>query len=708
MTLTQTAWDDWRAAVKADVDLREVIGRTVKLQGRDPAKGCCPFHEERTPSFAVYKDHYHCYGSCQERGDLFDWLEKHEGLDRRAAEVEAERISAIARPNGLAARPATRAQDGLGASTARAEGKDTREAIRGGVSSVPEVERPAPTWIEDLADQAHAALLTPRSDEARQALAYLRSRGLEDLLGVVRFGVVDHTVRVPAMGREIERYRHRLLIPFLEGERAVWLKARYLGSSDDVKAAGAAKYYGPRGAIPAPFNSGGIHHANEAGFLVVTEGELDAASLLATFGPEYPVVGLPGGRLHQEWAERIAQTGAKVYLLTDADGAGEKHRADARKALEGQGVKVYDATLPGHKDVNEALVALGADALADLVDATLQGAGASRVSDATYIGLDFLLEADARFNRPHRSHSTGMRALDLALGGGYTEGLQILGGITGGGKTSLALSIALHNALEGRTVIYATYEQSRYELWARIAAKLTGIPQKAIKRGFYESYGETIPVSQALRKSQGWQQVESAARHLKIVEGGDALSRTAGDWTVEVLSRTARDVKDETGVPPLVIVDYLQRVPLPAGEKTREIRERVSYVAGALQVNVARAVGCPVLALSSLGRSAYGVAQTATLEDKLKGFKEAGELEYTAYTALLLYGVPREFNAALKVPAKTLTTPHPPVPMALELVKNREGERTRLVAFWKPGSDTWEHVGTWPDDGQPARDEVKQ
>ena len=44
-------------------------------------------------------------------------------------------------------------------------------------------------------------------------------------------------------------------------------------------------------------------------------------------------------------------------------------------------------------------------------------------------------------------------------------------------------------------------------------------------------------------------------------------------------------------------------------------------------------LGCLVLALSSVGRSSYRLGQT-DLEGRLAAFKEAGELEYTAYTAL--------------------------------------------------------------------------
>src|ERR1700710_3281910 len=57
-----------------------VIGRTVKLarSGRE-RKGCCPFHGEKTPSFYVYDDHYHCFG-CGVHGDAITFVMQSLGI----------------------------------------------------------------------------------------------------------------------------------------------------------------------------------------------------------------------------------------------------------------------------------------------------------------------------------------------------------------------------------------------------------------------------------------------------------------------------------------------------------------------------------------------------------------------------------------------------------------------------------------------------
>lgn len=60
--------------LKDAVSIASVIGRSIELK-RDGKllKALCPFHAERTPSFYVYGDHFHCFG-CGAHGDVFAWL----------------------------------------------------------------------------------------------------------------------------------------------------------------------------------------------------------------------------------------------------------------------------------------------------------------------------------------------------------------------------------------------------------------------------------------------------------------------------------------------------------------------------------------------------------------------------------------------------------------------------------------------------------
>ena len=66
------------------VDLEKVVSGYVGEMKRKGHRSwaCCPFHQEKTPSFCVdtAKNLWHCYGSCQEGGTVIKFIEKIENL----------------------------------------------------------------------------------------------------------------------------------------------------------------------------------------------------------------------------------------------------------------------------------------------------------------------------------------------------------------------------------------------------------------------------------------------------------------------------------------------------------------------------------------------------------------------------------------------------------------------------------------------------
>lgn len=62
------------------VPLEKLIGETVSLKKRgSQLSGCCPFHEEKTPSFYIYSDNYHCFG-CGAHGDAISFVREKLGM----------------------------------------------------------------------------------------------------------------------------------------------------------------------------------------------------------------------------------------------------------------------------------------------------------------------------------------------------------------------------------------------------------------------------------------------------------------------------------------------------------------------------------------------------------------------------------------------------------------------------------------------------
>jgi DNA primase len=72
----------WLDELRARITLSSVVQRTTRLTkaGRE-FKACCPFHNEKSPSFYVNdeKGFYHCFG-CGVHGDAIRWMTDQRGL----------------------------------------------------------------------------------------------------------------------------------------------------------------------------------------------------------------------------------------------------------------------------------------------------------------------------------------------------------------------------------------------------------------------------------------------------------------------------------------------------------------------------------------------------------------------------------------------------------------------------------------------------
>lgn len=68
------------------VRLIESAGVKLARRGKGELLGCCPFHEDGTPSLSVSvgKNLFHCFG-CQASGGVIDWVMKREGVSFRHA-----------------------------------------------------------------------------------------------------------------------------------------------------------------------------------------------------------------------------------------------------------------------------------------------------------------------------------------------------------------------------------------------------------------------------------------------------------------------------------------------------------------------------------------------------------------------------------------------------------------------------------------------
>ena len=142
--------------LRARTPLQAVVGRQVRLarSGKN-WKGCCPFHGEKSPSFYVYDDHFHCFG-CGAHGDAISFVMQSQG------------------------RGFPEAVEQLAAEAGMEVPKPTPEAA--------EIERRRHDLHSALQAAAAAYQRRLRLPEGRVALDYLRGRGLTDAT-IEKFGL---------------------------------------------------------------------------------------------------------------------------------------------------------------------------------------------------------------------------------------------------------------------------------------------------------------------------------------------------------------------------------------------------------------------------------------------------------------------------------------------------------------------------------------
>ncbi|HEX8058755.1 MAG TPA: CHC2 zinc finger domain-containing protein, partial [Novosphingobium sp.] len=114
----------WLDELRSRITLSSVIQRTTRLTkaGRE-FKACCPFHNEKSPSFYVNdeKGFYHCFG-CGVHGDAIRWMTDQRGLGFMDAvkELAAEAGLDVPAPDPRAAQAAVQ-RDSLHDVTAAAQ-----------------------------------------------------------------------------------------------------------------------------------------------------------------------------------------------------------------------------------------------------------------------------------------------------------------------------------------------------------------------------------------------------------------------------------------------------------------------------------------------------------------------------------------------------------------------------------------------------------
>lgn len=343
----------------ARADVVEVIGRRVQLKkaGRE-FKACCPFHDEKTPSFTVSptKGFYHCFG-CGAHGTAVGFLMDYDHMSFVEAIESLANTMGVAVPRDESDKPARR-YDELFELTAKVEqhwqvclrkhpaavdylkerGVDGATARRFGIGYAPD------GWSG----------LIDKYGKSQEAIARLLAAGL-----IIR----------KDDGRNYDRFRDRIMFPIRD------TRGRTIGFGGRAMGDGEPKYLNSPETVL--FHKGrelyGLYEARQAlrhiERLVVVEGYMDTVAL-ARHGIDFSVATL-GTATTVEHLNRLFRLTDYVDFCFDGDRAG---KAAAWRALETalphirEGRQIRFIFLPEGEDPDSFVNAQGSDAFIELLN----------------------------------------------------------------------------------------------------------------------------------------------------------------------------------------------------------------------------------------------------------------------------------------------------------------------------------------------------
>ncbi len=354
---------DFLRELKEKNDITEVIGSYIKLERRGYQYwACCPFHHEKTPSFAVNaaERYYHCFG-CGASGDVITFVKNYENCDfMQAVHILADRV-----------KMEVPAFDDRSAEEA-AEKKKKRDRLH--------------ALMKDAARFYLNNLYSGRADEY---LSYLEKRKISTSTAK-KFGLGasldfqslpshllaqgytrEECVESGACGRTEEgrifdSLGGRLIFPVInQFDDVIAFGGRVMKPTDH------AKYKNTR--ETEIFNkSRNLYNINllkkekRAGglpYIVMLEGYFDVVSLYQAGFRN--VVASMGTSLTKEQVRLCKRYADTVLISYDGDAAGQSANLRGLKLLEDEGVKIRVVPLPDGLDPDDVITKQGTDAYRD-------------------------------------------------------------------------------------------------------------------------------------------------------------------------------------------------------------------------------------------------------------------------------------------------------------------------------------------------------
>ena len=337
--------------------IEEVIGGYVNLKRAGSRYvACCPFHNEKTPSFTVFTNtsSYYCFG-CGAGGDVITFIMNRENLEYTdAVQLLADRAGLTMPQDRAVPQSSRRKRERMLEMHKIAARHFYKNLAAGGNDAVKYIEKRG---------------LNMQSVK-RYGLGFAKDSfdDLKNLLAAQGYSLQEMTAAglvVSKNGSYYDKFRNRLMFPVID------LRGNVVAFSGRTLAEdGIPKYMNSpdteiyhKGNILFGLN---LAKDKNSGTLILCEGNIDVV-MLAQEGFKNAVAPL-GTAFTIDQARRIAQYADTVVIAFDSDSAGQKATNKAIDFLKTQGVSVRVLQLQGAKDPDEYIKTYGKDRFAMLID----------------------------------------------------------------------------------------------------------------------------------------------------------------------------------------------------------------------------------------------------------------------------------------------------------------------------------------------------
>jgi len=313
--------------VKSRVNIVDVVGEYVKLtKAGNNFKACCPFHQEKTPSFNVNeeKQFYHCFG-CGVGGDVFSFIMEIENIGfRESLELLAEKAG-VELQNNFAQNSQSQDKKKQMYNALELATKFYQKQLWSGVKSKNVLKYLRERGLSDEIIKKFRLGYAPEGWE--NVKNFLREKGFPEDIGT-QTGL---TVRNDS-GREYDRFRNRIMFPITDTmNRTIGFTSRVLPGADESQ----AKYVNtPETYLYHKSNIlYGLSHAKQAikqkDQVIIVEGNMDVIAA-HNVGLEHTIA-VSGTAMTKEHIHILKRYTNNFILFFDADDAGKT--AARRSAL---------------------------------------------------------------------------------------------------------------------------------------------------------------------------------------------------------------------------------------------------------------------------------------------------------------------------------------------------------------------------------------